>query len=136
MDMSLATPSLLFPAISLLLLAYTNRFVTLTGVIRQLSETRAVENRELVVRQVDNLRQRLQVIRSMQVFGVSSFLVCTLSMFALFMGWQTPGKIMFGGSLLLLLVSLLFSLYEANISTEAINLEIEEMFGKGNRPRD
>lgn len=132
MDMSIATPSLLFPAISLLLLAYTNRFVTLTNVIRQLARSDDVSE-ELVRRQVKSFRVRLQVIRSMQVFGVSSFVLCTVSMFALYLGWVLAGQLLFGASLLLLLVSLLCSLYEVHISTKAINMEIEHMFEASGR---
>ena len=126
--MTITTPSLLFPAISLLLLAYTNRFVVLTNVIRQLSNTKednaAVQL--LVRRQMDNLRLRIQVIRRMQAFGVLSFVLCTLSMFALLMQWSITGQLLFANSLILLVISLLFSFYEVNISTEAINIELEK----------
>jgi Protein of unknown function (DUF2721) len=128
MEMTITTPSLLFPAISLLLLAYTNRFVVLTNVIRQLSNTKednaAVQ--VLVRRQMDNLRLRIQVIRRMQAFGVLSFVLCTLSMFALLMQWSITGQLLFANSLILLVISLLFSFYEVNISTEAINIELEK----------
>ena len=126
--MTITTPSLLFPAISLLLLAYTNRFVVLTNVIRQLSNS-TEENAELQVlvrRQMDNLRLRIQVIRRMQAFGVLSFVLCTLSMFALLMQWSITGQLLFANSLILLVISLLFSFYEVNISTEAINIELEK----------
>jgi len=126
--MTITTPSLLFPAISLLLLAYTNRFVVLTNVIRQLSNS-TEENAELQVlvrRQMDNLRLRIQVIRRMQAFGVLSFVLCTLSMFALLMQWSIAGQLLFANSLILLVISLLFSFYEVNISTEAINIELEK----------
>ena len=127
MDMSLTTPSLLFPAISLLMLAYTNRFITLANVIRHLSGLESAKSEDLVRRQIENFRKRLQIIRAMQTFGVLSFLVCTLAMFALFMGWLGLGKGLFGLSLILLLVSLLYSLYEVQISTQAINLELEKL---------
>lgn len=126
MDMSIATPSLLFPAISLLMLAYTNRFVTLTNVIRQFGRSGDV-SQDLIRRQLNSFRIRLQVIRSMQVFGVLSFVMCTLSMFALYLDWVAAGQLLFGGSLLFLLLSLLCSLYEVHISTQAINMEIENM---------
>lgn len=128
MEMTITTPSLLFPAISLLLLAYTNRFVVLTNVIRQLSNT-TEENAELQVlvrRQMDNLRLRIQVIRRMQAFGVLSFVLCTLSMFALLMQWSITGQLLFANSLILLVISLMFSFYEVNISTEAINIELKK----------
>lgn len=126
--MTITTPSLLFPAISLLLLAYTNRFVVLTNVIRQLSNT-TEENADLQVlvrRQMDNLRLRIQVIRRMQAFGVLSFVLCTLSMFALLMQWSITGQLLFANSLILLVISLMFSFYEVNISTEAINIELKK----------
>jgi hypothetical protein len=126
MEMTITTPSLLFPAISLLLLAYTNRFVVLTNVIRQLSKEDNANAHVLVRRQMDNLRKRIQVIRSMQAFGVLSFVLCTLSMFALLMHWVIAGQLLFANSLILLVVSLLFSFYEVNISTEAINIELEK----------
>lgn len=126
--MTITTPSLLFPAISLLLLAYTNRFVVLTNVIRQLSNTKEdnAAIQMLVRRQMDNLRLRIQVIRRMQAFGVLSFVLCTLSMFALLMQWSITGQLLFANSLILLVISLLFSFYEVNISTEAINIELEK----------
>ncbi len=122
MEMTITTPGLLFPAISLLLLAYTNRFVVLTNVIRQFRDPDLVTAR----RQVQSLRQRLYVIRLMQVFGVLSFVLCTLSMFALFLHWLWFGKILFGCSLILLVISLLFSLYEVQVSTNAISIELEK----------
>jgi len=126
MDMTITTPSLLFPAISLLLLAYTNRFVVLTNVIRQLSSVENATSQVLVRRQIDNLRLRVQVIRRMQAFGVLSFVLCTLSMFALLVQWPIAGQLLFANSLILLVISLLFSFYEVNISTEAISIELEK----------
>ena len=123
--MTLTTPGLLFPAISLLLLAYTNRFVVLTNVIRQLSQLDDERSLDLARRQIDSLRVRLKIIQAMQACGVLSFLTCTLAMFALFVHWEGVGKILFGLSLVLLGSSLLFSLFEVQASTKAINMEIE-----------
>lgn len=124
--MTITTPSLLFPAISLLLLAYTNRFVVLTNVIRQLSNTDGAQTKEIVRRQIINLRKRLSIIRAMQAFGVLSFVFCTLSMFALLLQWLTIGQGLFAASLILLVISLLYSFYEVHISTNAINIELEK----------
>ena len=104
MQMDLTTPGLLFPAISLLLLAYTNRFVVLANVIRQLSALKDEDTRDLARRQIENLRRRLMIIRLMQLFGVLSFVLCTVSMFALFIEWGQLGEILFGSSLLLLVL--------------------------------
>ena len=80
--MTMTTPALLFPAISLLLLAYTNRFLVLAQLIRQLNTREGGQVREVAKRQIENLRQRMFLIRSMQRWGVISFVLCTLSMFS------------------------------------------------------
>src|SRR3954464_8290962 len=110
--MSLSTPALLFPAISLLLLAYTNRFLTLANLTRELYARYRAEPNPRIKGQLANLRYRIGIIRNMQVFGVSSFFGCVLSMFMLFAGLPDLGKWIFGGSLILLLVSLGLSLRE------------------------
>jgi hypothetical protein len=125
MEMTITTPSLLFPAISLLMLAYTNRFITLANVIRQLSKLDNASHNDFIIRQMENLRLRMSVIRRMQASGVLSFVLCTSSMFALLLQQHELGVYLFATSLVLLVVSLLFSLYEVNISTAAINIELE-----------
>ena len=119
--MNLTTPALLFPAISLLLLAYTNRFLTLAQVIRQLgaSPDRAAP---LVQCQLPGLKRRIALTQYMQGFGVLSFLLCALSMLALFLEAETAGKWMFGISIVTLAVSLVLSLVEVLLSTEALSL--------------
>ncbi len=127
MLMTMTTPALLFPAISLLLLAYTNRFLVLAQLIRQLNTREGGQVRDLAKRQIENLRQRMFLIRSMQRWGVISFVLCTLSMFFLFMQYDMAGQIAFGCSLASLMLSLLVSLYEIQISCNAIKIELESM---------
>jgi len=125
--MTLTTPALLFPAISLLLLAYTNRFLVLAQLIRGLNK-RDNEGLELVVkRQISNLRTRLFLIRAMQSAGVLSFLLCTIAMFLIFVDMPFSGSILFGLSLTSLTISLFLSLFEVHISTRAIEIELESM---------
>lgn len=124
--MNLTTPALLFPAISLLLLAYTNRFLVLAQLIRQLNQMEGERNQEIIARQLGTLRKRIVLTKRMQACGVLSFLLCTVSMFGLFLGAKVLGVICFGASLILLSLSLLYSLYEIIISTDAINVELED----------
>ncbi|MBW4461937.1 MAG: DUF2721 domain-containing protein [Nodosilinea sp. WJT8-NPBG4] len=133
--MELTTPALLFPAISLLLLAYTNRFLVLAQLIRQLHSSERDYFQSLVQRQISNLRQRIALIRLMQALGVSSFIVCTLSMLGLFLDHQQLAEVLFGLSLLLLVASLLTSLYEIAISTRAIEAELADIDAKSRHPR-
>ena len=125
--MTITTPALLFPAISLLLLAYTNRFLVLAKLIRQLNGSNKEEMREIIIRQISNLRKRLVLIKLMQTFGCVSFLLCTFSMFSVFLDYGLLGQYLFGSSLICLSVSLIFSLYEVIISTAAISLELENL---------
>ena len=124
--MNLTTPALLFPAISLLLLAYTNRFLTLAQVIRQLNSS-SDRGGELVQCQLPGLKRRIMLTQYMQGFGVFSFLLCALSMFALFMEADLPGKLLFGTSILALALSLVLSLIEVLLSTEALSLVVRDL---------
>ncbi|MFT5704194.1 MAG: putative membrane protein YagU involved in acid resistance [Shewanella sp.] len=121
--MSLTTPALLFPAISLLLLAYTNRFFALAALIRNLSST----GRPIQSEQLKNLRQRISIIRRMQESGVMSFALCVLCMLFIYIGLNKVGSFIFGCSLLLLLYSLLLSVIEIRISVVALNYHLEEL---------
>ncbi|WP_299796512.1 DUF2721 domain-containing protein [uncultured Shewanella sp.] len=123
MHVSLTTPALLFPAISLLLLAYTNRFFSLAALIRSLSN----DGKPVHSEQLKNLRQRIIIIRRMQESGVLSFALCVLCMIFIYVGLNKIGSLIFGCSLLLLLYSLLLSVKEIRISVDALNHHLKEM---------
>ncbi|MCL1144960.1 DUF2721 domain-containing protein [Shewanella sp. 10N.261.52.F9] len=123
MHVSLTTPALLFPAISLLLLAYTNRFFSLAALIRNLS----ADGKPIHTDQLKNLRQRISIIRRMQESGVLSFALCVLCMIFIYIGFNKTGSFIFGCSLFLLLYSLLLSVIEIRISVDALNIHLEEM---------
>lgn len=125
--MTVTTPALLFPAISLLLLAYTNRFLVLAQLIRELNQRNNKGLEAVVKRQISNLRMRLLLIRAMQTAGVLSFLLCTIAMLFLFLEMSQLGTVTFGLSLFTLMMSLVISLYEVRISTKAIEIELESM---------
>jgi hypothetical protein len=127
---SLTTPALLFPAISLLMLAYTNRFLTLATIIRGLHDRYLSQQDENLVLQIANLRHRVYLIRNMQIFGVLSLLFCVISMFALFAGWIAAGQWTFGLVLILMMVSMGISLRELQISVGALDLLLSEMGSK------
>ncbi|MBU2914041.1 MULTISPECIES: DUF2721 domain-containing protein [Reichenbachiella] len=128
MELDISTPALLFPAITLLLLAYTNRFLALATLIRGLhSEYQKNNDLKLVVDQINNLRKRLNLVRRMQAMGVLSFLLTVACMIALFQKSHIIANYLFGASLVSLLISLTFSLIEIQISTRALNIELSDM---------
>ena len=138
MELSINTPALLFPAISLLMLAYTNRFLALASLIRNLHATYSNHsNKEGVLHQIKNLRLRLRIIRAMQWFGVFSLFLCVLSMLFVYEKYTEVAAITFGSILVSMLVSLFLSLSEIQISTRALEIELSDMEGlEGNALRD
>jgi hypothetical protein len=126
-EISLTTPALLFPAISLLMLAYTNRFLTLATIIRNLHDRYRNDANDNLLGQIANLRYRIYLIRNMQIFGVLSLVFCVISMFALFAGWIAGGQWTFAIALILMMVSMLISLRELQISVGALDLLLVEL---------
>lgn len=126
MELTLTTPALLFPAISLLLLAYTNRFLALAALIRDLNGKYKEKHDPIILAQIINLRKRIKIIRNMQIFGVSAFFLCVLSMFSIFRRKLSLGEVSFGLSLIFLMTSLALSIYEVQISIKALTLEIDD----------
>ena len=128
MDITVNTPALLFPAISLIMLAYTNRFLALASRVRSLhAEYLKGENQQLIHGQIKNLRYRLRLIKNMQALGVMSFLTCILCMYCIYASFMTWAHITFALSLILFTASLLISLLEIQLSTKALEIELSTM---------
>lgn len=127
MDITLTTPALLFPTVSLLMLAYTNRFLTIASIIRNLHAQYHDEDDENLLGQIANLRYRIYLIRNMQIAGVLSLLFCVFSMFALFAGWVAGGQWSFAFALILMIVSMLISLRELMVSVGALDLLLTDL---------
>ncbi|WP_276501086.1 DUF2721 domain-containing protein [Terrimonas pollutisoli] len=128
MEITFNTPALLFPAISLLLLAYTNRYLALANLIRKLhDEYMRGEKNHLLLKQIRILRQRINLVRYMQGAGVFSFLCCVITMYGVYQQWSVLIKYVFALSLISLLASLIISLIEISKSTHALELELSDM---------
>jgi Protein of unknown function (DUF2721) len=127
MNITITTPALLFPAISLLLLAYTNRFLAIATLVRSLHRQYQESHSDLIKNQIQSLRRRLTLIRNMQVLGTLSLFLSVLVMFLIFAELFEVGKYVFGVSLILMLISLAFSIWELFISVHALNIELTDM---------
>jgi hypothetical protein len=129
MPFAIDTPALLFPAITLLMLAYTNRFLALATLIRNLHTKykQVPEERAIVHEQIKNLKRRLELIKQMQASGILSFFLCVLCMLLVYFGYEVPAFVTFGLSLGFLLLSLGLSLNEIYISTRALEIELKDM---------
>ena len=127
MEMTLSTPALLFPAVSLLLLAYTNRFMATANLIRRLKERYIEERDTALILQIHNLRRRIYLIRNMQMLGVFALFLCVLSMFMIYANILWMAHLMFGISLGSLTVSMAISLREIQLSIHALNIDLKEI---------
>jgi hypothetical protein len=126
-QLTLTTPALLFSAISLLLLAYTNRFLAYANIVRNL-HARFKENPDhIIIGQIQNLRKRLRLTRTMQLLGIGSLLLCVLCMFLVYIELQISAEVVFGVALVMLIVSLAISVWEIQISVKALDLHLSDM---------
>jgi len=126
-QLTLTTPALLFSAISLIMLAYTNRFLAYASVVRNLKEKFLQQKDEALLLQINNLRKRLSLTRSMQIFGISSLLLCVLTMFLVYIEQNDVAVWVFGVALLLLILSLGFLIREIQISVDALNHHLTDI---------
>jgi len=126
-QITLTTPALLFSAISLILLAYTNRFLGYATLIRTLHEKFKVNPNELLKGQIANLRKRLYLTKNMQILGVTSLFLCVGTMFLIFVGEQLVAVWIFGVALVMMIASLGISIYEIQISVRALDLHLSDM---------
>lgn len=124
-ELSLATPSILFSAISLIMLAYTNRFLSYAQVIRNISAEAQRETTPELLSQIGNLRRRLNLTRNMQLLGILSLLLCVVSTFFIYIGWQLSAVYIFAGALISLMVSLAISIQELLISVKALDIHLD-----------
>ena len=126
-ELTLTTPALLFSAISLIMLAYTNRFLAYAAVIRNLHDKFLEKQDESLIRQIKNLKLRLQLTRWMQIFGITSLLGCVLAMFLIFIDQPTIAIWVFGLALILLIVSLALLIKEIHISAQALQHHLSDI---------
>ena len=127
MELSLSIPALLFPAISLTMLAYNARYLAIAALIRQLHQKFQETESQAVGRQVQQLRRRLAIIKNMQAVAIISFLLAVITMFLIYVELRFWANLIFGVSLLALMISLILSLIEVQLSTKALSIQLKDM---------
>ena len=127
MELTLTTPALLFSSISLIMLAYTNRFLAYANTIRNLHTAYKQDPSKIIKAQIVNLRKRLYLTRSMQIFGITSLLLCVLSMFFIYIRQEFLAVWIFGLALILLKISLALLIWEIQISVRALELHLQDI---------
>lgn len=133
MNLPIETPALLFSATSLILLAYTNRFLTIAQIVRGLKKTYDQEHTKSILIQIKNLNLRITLIRYMQLFGVMCLFLSVFAMLLLFLEQEMVGIYLFGASLLCLLISLALSFWEISISVTALRVHLSDLLEEKNK---
>ncbi len=126
-ELRLTTPALLFSAISLIMLAYTNRFLAYAAVIRNLHDKYLDKKDDSLIKQINNLKLRLNLTRWMQIFGITSLLLCVLTMFLIYINQPMTAVWIFGTALVLLIISLALLIKEIHISSQALKLHLSDI---------
>lgn len=126
-QLGLTTPAVLFSAISLIMLAYTNRFLAYASLVRELHARFKQSHDAVLLRQIINMKRRLRLTRAMQILGISSLLFCVVTMFLLYVEWTTIAEVVFGVALIMLILSLAISIREIQISSQALDLQLGDM---------
>ena len=127
MQLTLTIPALLFPAVSLTMLAYNARYLAIAALIRQLHKQFEETQDSPLKRQIESLRKRLNIIKNMQATAIGSFLLAAISMFLIYVEMNVFANIIFGISLILLMISLVLSLIEVQLSTKALGIQLKKM---------
>lgn len=129
-ELTLTTPTLLFSAVSLILLAYTNRFLSYAQLVRTLKDRYVEDPSDVTIAQILNLRKRLYLTRAMQILGIGSLFLCVVTMFFIYIGLQMLSVYIFGVALLLLIASLGVSIWEIQISTHSLDIYLGNLEGR------
>jgi hypothetical protein len=127
LELTLITPTFLFSAISLLLLAYTNRFLSYAQLVRTLKDKYMLDHSAITRAQIMNLRRRLYLTKNMQLSGVGSLLLCVATMFFIYIGMQTVSAYIFAVALILLIISLSLVIAEIRISAKSLEIYLGDM---------
>ncbi|QJP35364.1 DUF2721 domain-containing protein [Nonlabens sp. Ci31] len=127
MNLTLSIPALLFPAISLTMLAYNARYLAIAALIRSLFSKYEENESDKIIVQVRQLRRRLTIIKNMQAVAILSFLLAVVTMFLIYIEQGFWAKIVFGTSLVALMISLILSLIEVQLSTKALSVQLQSI---------
>ena len=127
MQLTLSIPALLFPAISLSMLAYNARYLAIAALIRQLHQRFQETASPTVGLQVKQLNKRLSIIKNMQAVAILSFLFSVITMFLIYIELDFWANLVFGISLFALMISLILSFIEVQLSTKALSIQLADI---------
>lgn len=127
MEISINTPAILFPAFSLLMLVYTNRFLAVGSLVRELiMQQEKNETDHYLYDQIKNLKKRLTLIKNMQEWSVAGYLFTVASIYLIYIGQPSYGEYAFALAVLTFSISLMLLLVEVYYSTGALQIALSK----------
>ena len=132
MNIDYTVTALMFPAIPLLMGVYSNRFHTLSKLIRELHDEHVYEKHVPPEwkKQFLNLSNRISILRWTIMFGAFGFLFNLITVFALYLDELFLARVIFGSCCLSMIISIIFFIREIQISTNALKLHMSDMVVK------
>ena len=129
MNIDYTVTALMFPAIPLLMGVYSNRFHTLSNLIRTLHDEHVYEKHipPEWKKQFLNLSSRISLLRWTILFAAFGFLFNMLTVFALYLDEVFMARGIFGSCCLSMIISIIFFIREIHISTNALKLHMSDM---------
>ena len=127
MELNITVPALFFPAISLTMLAYNARYLTIAALIRSLHKEYKESKEKVVLRQILVLRKRLKLIIATQGFAIVSFIGCMLTMLLIYLKIEPASQILFVISLFSMVISLVILFVEILVSMNALKILLKSM---------
>ena len=129
MNIDYTVTALMFPAIPLLMGVYSNRFHTLSNLIRKLHDEHVYEKHipPEWKKQFLNLSSRISLLRWTILFAAFGFLFNMLTVFALYLAEVFVARVIFGSCCLSMIISIIFFIREIHVSTNALRLHMSDM---------
>ena len=129
MNIDYTVTALMFPAIPLIMGVYSNRFHTLSNLIRKIHDEHVFEKHTPPEwkNQLINLNDRIGVLKLTIMFSAFGFLFNMLTVFGLYLEELFIARIIFGSCCLSMMISIIFFIIEIQISTKALKLHLSDM---------
>ncbi len=127
MELTISTPAILFSTVSLMMIAFTNRYLAIASLIRELHDKFRISPDENYVAQIKHLHRRVHIIRNIQFIIVSSLLLSAISMLFIYLHYQYVAQVLFFIALLLQIAALSLSIWEISLSIHALKIELSDM---------
>ena len=129
MNIDYTVVALMFPAIPFTMSIYSNRFHTLSSLIRKLHDEYIFEKHipSEWKKQLINLNGRIKLLRYSIVFASFGFLFNMLTVFGLYLNRILEARIIFGSCLIAMIISIIFFIREIQLSTKSLKLHLSDM---------